>query len=138
LEEHPQIYLYRRIVKAKLYIDANYASALDLDNIADEASFSKFHFIRLFKKIYGRAPHQYLTRLRIEKASQLLRLNTSVTQTCFEVGFHSVSSFTALFRKHTGLSPSEYLAHNQKYLLSLRSKPLLFIPGCFADSKGWK
>lgn len=47
------------MVQAKLFIDFNYAESIDISNIADEACFSKFHFIRLFKKIYGRTPHQY-------------------------------------------------------------------------------
>jgi len=51
---HPKIYLYRRVVQAKLYMDKNYAENIDLNNIADEAFFSKFHFIRLFKKSYGK------------------------------------------------------------------------------------
>ena len=50
-EEYPKQYLYRQIIRAKLYIDANYARAIDLDNIADEACFSKFHFARLFRNI---------------------------------------------------------------------------------------
>ncbi len=72
LEQYPKAYLYRRIVQAKLFIDSNYTDNIDLDNISDEAYFSKFHFTRLFKKIYGRTPHQYLTFVRIEKAMLLL------------------------------------------------------------------
>ena len=48
---YPKVYLYQRIVKAKLFIDAHYSKTIDLDNISDEAYFSKFHFIRTFKKI---------------------------------------------------------------------------------------
>ncbi|MFN2440773.1 MAG: helix-turn-helix transcriptional regulator, partial [Chitinophagaceae bacterium] len=53
---YPKIYLYRRIVRAKLFIDDNYSENIDLDNIADEACFSKFHFARQFKKIYSKTP----------------------------------------------------------------------------------
>src|SRR5699024_293335 len=86
-EQYPKIYLYRRIVQAKLYIDKFYFEKIDLDNISDEAYFSKFHFIRLFKSIYGKTPHQYLTTVRIEKAQQHLQLNKSVKDVCFLVGF---------------------------------------------------
>jgi AraC-like DNA-binding protein len=79
-ETYPKVYLYRRIVQAKLFIDTNNADTIDLDNIADEAYFSKFHFIRQFKKIYGKTPHQYLTVVRIEKAMELLRTNIPVTE----------------------------------------------------------
>ena len=67
-ETYPKIYLYRRIVQAKLYIDKNYSENIDLENIAGEANFSKFHFIRQFKKIYGKTPYKYLMHTRIEKA----------------------------------------------------------------------
>ncbi len=95
-ENYPKIYLYKRIVQAKLFIDTHLSDDIDLDNIADEAYFSKFHFIRLFKTIYGKTPHQYLTRVRIESAKELLQKDTSVTETCFSVGFESITSFTAL------------------------------------------
>jgi AraC-like DNA-binding protein len=74
-----KIYLYKRIVQAKLFIDANFAGDIDLDNIADEAYFSKFHFIRLFKSIYGKTPHQYLISVRIEKAKEFLKNGLPLT-----------------------------------------------------------
>ena len=70
---YPKVYLYRRIVQAKLFIDSHYQESLDLEAIADEAFFSKFHFIRLFKDSYGKTPYQYLTYVRIEKAKGLLK-----------------------------------------------------------------
>ena len=96
---YPNIYLYKRIVQAKLFIDNNYAEDIDLDNIADEAYFSKFHFIRLFTKIYGKTPYQYLIKVRIEKAIQLLRSDMPVSNACYAVGFESVGSFSTLFKK---------------------------------------
>jgi AraC-like DNA-binding protein len=98
-EQYPKIYLYKRIVQAKLFIDNNYAEDIDLDNIADEAYFSKFHFIRLFKNIFGSTPHHYLRQVRIENAKQLLAKNISASQVCFLVGFDSVSSFTVFLKK---------------------------------------
>src|SRR6186997_751196 len=96
-EQYPKVYLYRRIVQAKLFMDEHYASNIDLDNIADQAFFSKFHFIRQFKKIYGKTPHQYLMAIRIEKAMELLRANTSVLDTCLSIGFESSTSFSGAF-----------------------------------------
>src|SRR5688572_20622854 len=107
-EQYPKVYLYRRIVQAKLFIDNNYPDKIDLNNIADEAYFSKFHFIRLFRSIYGQTPHQYLKYVRIEKSKELLKQNTSVTHVCFAVGFDSISSFSSLFSKIVGQTPSNF------------------------------
>ena len=101
-EQYPKVYLYKRIVQAKLFIDNNYADKIDLGNISDEAYFSKFHFIRLFKKIYGKTPHQYLTFVRMEKAIQLLCVNKPISEVCYAVGFESLSSFGNLFKRFTG------------------------------------
>src|SRR4051812_44671686 len=101
-EQFPGIYLYRRIVQAKLFIDTNFGEKIDLRGIADEAYFSKFHFIRLFKMAYDKTPHQYLTSVRINKAQLLLQNGSSVTETCFAVGFESVTSFVGLFKRITG------------------------------------
>lgn len=51
--DYPKTYPHKRIVHAKLYIDLNFAVAIDLDNIPEEAYFSKFHFIRLLKDDSG-------------------------------------------------------------------------------------
>jgi AraC-like DNA-binding protein len=129
--------LYKRIVQAKLFIDKNYAINIDLDNIADEACFSKFHFIRLFKKVYGKTPHQYLIAIRIEKAMLLLSTDCSVSETCYSVGFESLSSFSGLFKRIVGLSPSAYLTQQQNIKVQISKVPLNFVPACFADKNGW-
>jgi AraC-like DNA-binding protein len=134
---YPKFYLYNRIVKAKLFIDNNFQDNLDLDNIADEAYFSKFHFIRLFKSIYGKTPHQYLTQVRIENAKQFLRLNLTVSDTCFKVGFDSITSFTGLFKKSEGKTPSAYQRQHRIRQENIKANPLHFIPNCFAEQKGW-
>src|SRR5690348_8350240 len=135
-DNYPKIYLYKRIVQAKLFIDGHYSDNIDLDNISDEAYFSKFHFIRLFKTVYGKTPHQYLTRVRIDKAKEFLQNEVSVTDTCFAVGFDSITSFTALFKKYTKLPPSEYLQQYKKRKEQIKEVPLQFIPNCFAEQKG--
>jgi AraC-like DNA-binding protein len=137
-EVYPKIYLYKRVVQAKLFIDSHYGEAIDLSNIADEACFSKFHFIRLFKNVYGKTPHQYLTRVRIEKAIELLQKGLSVTETAFGVGFESLSSFTGLFRRYTNKSPSAWQRQYRDRQAQIKKAPLQFIPNCFAEEKGWK
>jgi len=113
----------------------HYADVIDLDHIADEAFFSKFHFIRLFKATYRKTPHQYLISVRIENARLLLKKGLSVTDVCYAVGFDSISSFSALFKKLTVLTPSVYqqleLARKKEMMLM----PLKFIPNCFLEPK---
>ena len=131
-ENLPKLDLYRRIVQAKLFIDGNYAERIDAGEIADEACYSKFHFIRTFKSIYGRTPHQYLTHVRIERAKELLEQEVSVTEACFAVGFDSLGSFTSLFKRRAGVTPSEYQRQQLERKAEISKEPLRFIPGCFA------
>lgn len=136
-EQYPKIYLYKRIVQAKLFIDSHFENKIDLDNISDEACFSKFHFLRLFKSVYGKTPYQYLIQVRIENAKKFLRLNYAVSDACFQVGFESRTSFTALFKKCEGSTPSEFQRRHKIREEKIRAKPLDFIPNCFAEQKGW-
>ena len=135
--KYPKIYLCRRVVQAKLFIDNNYANAIELDNIAGEASFSKFHFIRLFKRIYNQTPHQYLTLVRIEKAKLFLQTEMAVADVCFSVGFDSISSFTGLFKRITSTTPSFYQKLQLQRMEEVKLMPLKFIPNCFAENYGW-
>jgi AraC-like DNA-binding protein len=137
MSEYPRQYLYLQIVRAKLFIDANFDRAVDLDRIADEACFSKFHFVRLFREIYGRTPHQYLTQVRIEKAKEYLEKGEPVAAACFKVGFDSISSFTGLFKRRTGKTPRQFQVERENFRSSVAAKPLGHIPGCFAEKKGW-
>lgn len=129
----PQIYLYRRIVRAKLFIDNNFHENLNLDDIAGEASFSKFHFIRLFRIIYNKTPHQYLISVRIEAARLLLKETQPVKEVCFAVGFDSVSSFSILFKRLTTFSPSNYQKRCIERKNTMLNEPLRFIPNCFLE-----
>lgn len=137
MEQYPKIYLYRRIVHAKLFIDEHFADSIDLANIADEAFFSKFHFIRLFKTTYNVTPHQYLTVVRLEKARLLLQKGIAVSAVCYAVGFDSVSSFTGLFKRIVGLTPSAYRQQQANRKADIAKTPLKYIPNCFAENKGW-
>ena len=76
----------------------NIARPLDLDELARAAHFSRYHFLRAFRRAYHATPHGYLTRKRIERAKELLaQSELTVTEICFEVGFESLGSFSNWF-----------------------------------------
>ncbi|MEO6819239.1 MAG: AraC family transcriptional regulator [Ginsengibacter sp.] len=137
VKQYPKIYLYQRIVQAKLFIDKNYADKIDVENISGEAYFSKFHFTRLFKKIYGKTPYQYLTSVRIDNAILLFKKEKSISDVCFLVGFESLTSFTGLFKKYVGVSPSVFLKSEQNRKQQIMNNPLQYVSGCFARQFGW-
>ena len=126
--------IYQRVVTAKLYIDDNFSEPIDLKDISEKAFLSRFHFHRLFTRIYRKTPHQYLTRKRIEKAKDLLAENKPVTDVCNEVGFESIGSFSVLFKKEIGFAPQYY--RNMAWLKKQEAKeqPKKFIPHCFIES----
>jgi AraC-like DNA-binding protein len=103
------LFLLPALRRARDLIDREYAEPLDLDAMAREAGYSRFHFARAFVAAYGETPRAYLTLRRIERAKTLLRTaNLSVTEICFLVGFASLGSFSSRFRKVVGRSPSGY------------------------------
>lgn len=126
--------IYQRIATAKIFIDENYHEALDLEEISQQAFLSRYHFHRLFTKIYRRTPHQYLTQKRLNKAKDLLAENKPVTEVCNEVGFESIGSFSVLFKKEIGFAPTYY--RNMAWLKKQEQKeqPKKFIPHCFIES----
>jgi AraC-like DNA-binding protein len=125
--------IYQRIVAAKVYIDDNYHESIGLEQISQQAFLSPFHFHRLFRQVYRRTPHQYLTRKRIEKAKDLLAENKAVTEVCNEVGFESIGSFSVLFKREIGFAPTYY--RNMAWLKKQQAKeqPKKFIPHCFIE-----
>ena len=107
----PALFTLPALRRAHDLIDRDYAWPLDLDAMAREAGYSKYHFARAFAATYAETPRAYLTRRRVERAKSLLRTaNLSVTEVCFMVGFESLGSFSALFGRLVGQTPSAYRA----------------------------
>lgn len=80
-----------------------------LDRMADEAGYSKYHLIRMFRYTLGRTPQQYLTESRILHAKKLIvSTDHSIKRIALEAGFRTASYFIAQFSKHAGVTPSEY------------------------------
>jgi len=100
--------LYRRLHRAKDYLDAAIDTPVSLADTANVACLSPHHFLRTFKKVFGETPHQYLGRKRMERAKALvLTSDMPITQICYELGFESLGSFSWLFRRSYGASPRQ-------------------------------
>jgi AraC-like DNA-binding protein len=101
--------LLAHLRRARDHVDRHYDRPLDLDQLAEVAGVSKFHFVRCFEATYGETPIRYLTRRRIERAQDLLRhANLTVTEVCMLVGFASLGSFSTRFRELVGETPTAY------------------------------
>jgi AraC-like DNA-binding protein len=102
--------LYRRLNTALLFIHDNTCENPTLDDMASAACLNKFHFLRAFGRAFGTTPHQYLTRLKLEKSAELLKSREhGVNDVCAMVGFESPGSFGNLFKKQFGVTPGSLL-----------------------------
>jgi AraC-like DNA-binding protein len=127
---HPQT--YRDLREARDFMRYAYGRPLSLPDVAAHANLSPYHFLRVYKRAYGETPHEFLTRLRIERAKTLLgRGSHNVTEACFEVGFSSLGSFSTLFADRVGLSPSEYRRYSGSAISVPSTLRPLFVPSCF-------
>jgi AraC-like DNA-binding protein len=95
-----------RAVEAALWLDAHSDEPLDLGAAAARAGLSSFHFLRLFSRVLGVTPHQYLVRSRLRRAARLLADDArSITDVAFQVGFGDLSNFVRTFHRAAGVSP---------------------------------
>jgi AraC-like DNA-binding protein len=110
---------------------------LSVSAVARVSGLSRFHFIRLFKAMFGETPHRYRSRAQIEKAKHLLILtDLSITNVCMSIGFSSVGSFSTLFLRRVGMSPSEFQRRYRPASLAERQLPASLIPGCLSLMAG--
>jgi len=99
------------IKRAKEYIYEHHTEELSLARAAKAVNMSTFYFCKMFKKVTGINFTDYLSRVRIEKAKNLLlNPNLRVSEIAFEVGFQSLTHFNRVFKKLLGQSPTEYRA----------------------------
>jgi AraC-like DNA-binding protein len=101
-------YQYIQVRQSKAFMDKYYGEKIELAKMAASAFMSRFHYIRIFGQVYGLTPRHYLRDLRLSKAKELLKKGLSVTQVCFEVGYESVPTFSAAFKKASSYSPAAY------------------------------
>jgi AraC-like DNA-binding protein len=105
---------------------------LRIDDLARDVELSPFHFIRQFQSVFGVTPHQFRIARRLELAKVLLAKGHSVTDVCMEVGFSSLGSFSALFARRVGESPSAYQRRMHVMVAVRGTIPAALIPGCLS------
>jgi AraC family transcriptional regulator len=99
----------RRAVDAALWMNAHAHEPIDLDGAARVAGLSPFHFLRVFARVLGVTPHQYLVRARLRHAARLLADDTHPdTDVALDVGFADLSNFVRTFRRAAGVSPGGF------------------------------
>lgn len=101
---------FARIHRAQDFIEENLSGPLVLEEIARAASFSPFHFHRLYTAITGETLYQFIQRIRLERAASALRWNPAVSVTAIAIdhGFSSSAVFARAFRAYFGVSASDY------------------------------
>jgi AraC-like DNA-binding protein len=100
---------FKKLATARDWIENNFSQSLSLRQLAGMASMNDEHFLRQFKKLYNKTPHQYLIDRRIQAARELLHTNgMSVQEICSAIGWESPATFSHLFKQRTGVTPGEY------------------------------
>ncbi len=97
------------INKAINFMRDNYNKSFSLEEVANTANLSPFHFIRVFKASTGKTPYDYLLDIKIEKSKELLKINKhTITEICFRCGFNNLEHFSSVFKRKVGILPSHY------------------------------
>lgn len=101
--------IYQRLSYSMDFLQTYFHQNIDLEILASTACLSKFHFLRLFKTVFGFSPYQYIQYLRIQKAKTLLqKTNLPIYQIALELGFQNSTSFSRLFFQKTNYYPNYY------------------------------
>lgn len=97
------------IKRAYEYIDEHLKNEISLNEISEELNLSSYYFSKLFKDESGEGFVEYLTRKRVEKAKEMLKdPEKSIKETGCECGYSDPNYFSRIFKKATGMTPTEY------------------------------
>lgn len=124
-----------RLVRARDVLHASVERGATLDELAAASGLSRGFLVRSFTQTFGLPPHRYLVQLRLERAKRALAVGRSVTETCLEVGFESLGSFSASFHRRVGMSPRSWQRQARGLVQGL-GVPALYIPACFLAHAG--
>ncbi|ETT68892.1 AraC family transcriptional regulator [Paenibacillus sp. FSL R7-277] len=100
----------RQIDQAIRWITLQFHQQLSIDHIASSLGYHRVHLSKAFKQRTGMSPKQYLLKVRMDKAKELLASPLTIEQVASSVGFNDALYFSKQFRKATGMPPSEYRA----------------------------
>ncbi|MEP3387580.1 MAG: AraC family transcriptional regulator [Reichenbachiella sp.] len=104
--------LIKRIYLSVDFIHAYYDRSITLDQLADVAMLSKFHFLRVFKSLFKVSPHQYIKHIRLQKAIELIKQNQlPLNLVALRVGIENVSSLSRMMLQLTGRRPSSFMSN---------------------------
>lgn len=102
----PIIPTNKRILDILDYIENHLTEEIGIDDLAERFFISKYHMMRLFRSETGQSIHAHITERRLLCAREMIRQGVSATQSCFQAGFHSYSSFTRAYGKRFGTTPT--------------------------------
>jgi AraC-like DNA-binding protein len=121
----------RRLSRARGMLCQALDEKLTLDQVAREAALTPTQFIRSFKAVFGQTPHQVRIEARLELAKRLLITDSMpVTEVCAAVGFASLGTFSHVFARRIGSSPSVFRREARTLVQVPGTVPLKLYPGC--------
>lgn len=124
---------FRSLCRARELLGESWEQQFSVKYIAREVAISPYHFIRRFEAVFGLTPHQFRIQSRLDKAKLLLAKGEhSVTEVCMEVGFSSLGSFSELFTRRFGASPSTYKRRARSMIQVPGTFPQELFPGCLS------
>ncbi|WP_108124797.1 helix-turn-helix domain-containing protein [Saccharospirillum mangrovi] len=122
-----------KLADAKSMLAQMAESSLSVEQVADAIGMSPYYFIRLFKTVFGVTPNQYQIQERLKVAKQrLMETDHSVTDICLDVGYSSLGTFSDLFARRFGMTPTEYRQTYRPLVKASGEVPKQWVPSCFA------
>jgi AraC-like DNA-binding protein len=127
-----------RLARARDMLSGTLDRRLTIADVAREAALSPYQFIRMFKGVFGETPHQVRIHARLELAKRMLIASDApVTEICEAAGFSSLGTFSHLFARRVGASPSVFRRQLRIQVQVGDVLPATLYPGCFSLMAFW-